>query len=320
MPSPKMNRDAGALACLLCAGERLTESARLSGSDIRALWNALGANIAPNAWDRLSETLSAVLWRCDACGFEFFNPDLAGGSRFYQCLESSDYYSPNRPEFTRTVQFAARQKLSNVLDVGCGIGAFLDMARDAGRRTYGLEFNPSAAAKARAKGHSIFDCLLDQLPKDACPGGFNLITLFQVLEHVQDPVALMRQASARLAPGGVVSVAVPAKTGIYRFLPLDPAQWPPHHISRWSRQDFKTLAARSDLQLVASGGDMLLGSGIEHALRMRRVLNAAASKPPGLQPKLHPFQKWFCLLYRKSGAKFIAPRWGYSIYAYFQKR
>ena len=305
------------LSCLVCSSRNLDNSAQLSGREIRLLWRGLGKEFPPEALVGIDEKSNIILWRCADCGFEFFNPALAGNGLFYQCLESGEYYTPGRPEFERTVQMAANAKLTNVLDVGCGAGDFLDLARTAGLRTFGLELNPTAAVKARSKGHAIFDRLLPDVPADACPGGFDLITLFQVLEHVPDPVGILKQASGRLKPGGYVSIAVPSKSGIYRFTQWDPAQWPPHHISRWCLRDFQTLSKQTGLRLTESGGDILLGSAIEHIWLMKRRLAFALGKgsrtPAGLWPGM---ASW---IYRKCGMKLIAPRWGSSIYAYFQK-
>lgn len=312
-----MPSHANSLTCLLCSADRLQPVTSLKGREIHSLWRELGFNLPPEAMAGINEDSKIILWRCVDCGFEFFDPSLAGNSLFYQCLESSSYYTSDRPEFQRTARLAVRKQLMNVLDVGCGAGAFLDLARMAGLNTFGLELNPAAAAKARAKGHQIFDRLLHELPVDAYPGGFDLITLFQVLEHVTDPVSVIKQASARLKPGGYVSIAVPNKSGLYRFLPWDPAQWPPHHVSRWCLRDFQTLSKQTGLRLVGSGGDILLGSGIEHTMLTKRRLAAVLEKRSRTQSGLWPnLVSW---LYRKSGAKFIAPRWGSSIYAYLQK-
>lgn len=312
-----MPADANSLTCLLCSSKHLEPSDQLTGREIRALWREVGKNIPPEALGGIQDNSNVILWRCTACGFEFFDPSLAGNSLFYQCLESPEYYSPGRPEFQRTTRFAVKRGLANVLDVGCGAGDFLDLARTAGLRTFGLELNPTAAGKARAKGHEIFNQLLHELPADACPGGFDLITLFQVLEHVPDPIGIINQASARLKPGGYISIAVPSKTGIYRFLPWDPCQWPPHHISRWDLNDFKILAKQTNLRLRESGGDILLGTKIEHAISMHLQMASALGKRTRTKPGRWPgLLSW---LYRKSGMKFIAPRWGSSIFSYFQK-
>jgi len=59
---------------------------------------------------------------------------------------------------------------------------------------------------------------------DLCPGGFDLIILFQVLVHVTDPVGIIKCAIKGLAAGGYLLIAVPSKSGIYRFLKSDPAR------------------------------------------------------------------------------------------------
>lgn len=309
--------DANSLTCLLCSSKHLKHSRQLSGGEIRALWREFGQEFPPEALVGIDHNSNVILWQCTSCGFEFFDPSLAGNSLFYQCLESSEYYAPERPEFQRTIQFAAKRGLANVLDVGCGAGDFLDLARKAGLRTFGLELNPTAAGKARAKNHEIFDRLLHELPPDACPGGFDLITLFQVLEHIPDPVAIINQAAARLKQGGYISIAVPSKTGICRFLPCEPAQWPPHHISLWGIADFKTLAKRTNLRLVQSGGDALHGTKIEHTLLIRQRLASVLAGHPRTKPSSWP--RLISWIYRKSGMRFIAPRWGHSIFAYLQK-
>ena len=306
------------IRCLLCDHEYLVEADRRSAHEIKMTWEAMGIRFKDGAFPiGDGEATDYMLWRCGRCGFEFFDPSTAGNAFFYESLESPDYYTPNRPEFGRTVKFALRHKLKNVLDVGCGVGSFLDMAREAGCETYGLEFNQSAVLKARSKGHRISGELLDKLPPDVCPEGFDLITLFQVLEHVSNPIGIIKNATERLAPGGYLSLAVPSKNGVYRFLHGDPAQWPPHHISWWCLDDFRTIAGRNGLRLVQSGGDQLLGTDILHAVKSRcRYESIAKSKESSYHEEV---MQMLTLIYRKTGMKFIAPRWGSSIYAFLQK-
>lgn len=312
-----MSAEANSLSCLLCSSKHLKNSGQLNGREIRALWREFGKEFPPEALVGIDESSNIILWQCASCGFEFFDPTLAGNSLFYQCLESTDYYSPGRPEFQRTAQWAVREGLTNVLDVGCGRGDFLDIARAAGLRTFGLELSPTAAEKARAKGHQIFDRLLHELPADVCPGGFDLIALFQVLEHVPDPVGIIKQASARLKQRGYISIAVPSKSGIYRLMPWDPSQWPPHHISRWCLQDFRMLAKQTNLTLTGSGGDTLLGARIEQVILMNHRLASALGRRRCGNAISWP--GWVSWVYRKSGMKYFFPHWGDSIFAYLQK-
>jgi 2-polyprenyl-3-methyl-5-hydroxy-6-metoxy-1,4-benzoquinol methylase len=304
-------------ACPLCGGEKSAVTGQLSGGELRALWKANKYEFTPEAWGKIRENFLAEKWQCAACGFTFFDPSLAGNEAFYRQLERAGYFSSERPEFARTLQFAQKKFLRRILDVGCGSGSFLDLAKKAGCDASGLELNRAAAEKARAKGHKIFDRLLHELDRGEVGGNFDLITFFQVLEHVGDPVAVVKQAAAFLNSGGCISIAVPSEEGMYRLAPWDPSQWPPHHVSRWRLKDFEQLARAGGLRLVASGGDILLGAGWEQLWKQNNRLAAVLGKPVRWGGDALPAMLSF--VYRKTGMKHFFPHWGSSIYAYLQK-
>jgi SAM-dependent methyltransferase len=303
-------------SCPLCGCGTATIIGQLTGAQLRKLWQVIGVQLSEIAWGPLTVDVVVKLYECAACGFQFFDPALAGTEVFYRELEYAGYYSNCRPEFFRTLAFARRHGLKRVLDVGCGSGAFLDRAKQSELETCGLELNAAAAAKAQAKGHMILSELHGNLTLTKTHGGFDIITLFQVLEHVSSPVGLMLDAAKLLKPGGFVSVAVPNAAGVCRWSPWDPHQWPPHHISRWHLQDFAQLAARSNLRMLKSGGDILAGASIQDiwSLHNRTAPLVGDRSYPGgsLLPKV------ISQAYRKLGLKFFFPRWDHSIHAYFQ--
>src|SRR6185437_5072111 len=128
------------------------------------------------------------LYECRQCGFQFFNPKLAGDEKFYERIHEkrSDYYAIDRPENQRNVRFAIEHGYQSILDVGCGVGFALDAARSAGLKTYGIELSRTAIAAAIERGHCIFPVLIENLSSE-WEGKFDLISLNQVLEHVPDP-------------------------------------------------------------------------------------------------------------------------------------
>lgn len=93
-----------------------------------------------------------------------------------------------------------------VLDVGCATGDFLIVARERGWEPMGVDPSP-ARDQAMAAGLPI----VGQTIQDAAvaPGSVDLITFWDVLEHVADPVSDLRHALALLSPRGVVAVTVP---------------------------------------------------------------------------------------------------------------
>jgi SAM-dependent methyltransferase len=94
-----------------------------------------------------------------------------------------------------------------VLDVGSGLGVFPARMKEAGWRCTALDPDPRAVAHAR-------DCIgvdavcADFMEQDGL-GEFSLVSFNKVLEHVVDPVAMLRRSATVLSPGGVVYVEVP---------------------------------------------------------------------------------------------------------------
>lgn len=93
-----------------------------------------------------------------------------------------------------------------VLDVGCATGDFLLVARERGWDTLGVDPSPAReqamAAGVRMVGRTIDDA-------DVAPHSIDLITFWDVLEHLPDPVASLRRARELLTPGGLVAATVP---------------------------------------------------------------------------------------------------------------
>jgi SAM-dependent methyltransferase len=306
------------LNCLLCASDDIAVCDSLTANEILKCWEMVGHRFGPAVTQPFLNEGRINLYKCLQCGFQFFNPKLAGSAEFYEQLhaDGSEYYAPNRPENERNAVFANQQEYRTVLDVGCGPGFALDAAKRAGFETYGIELSRTAAAEASKRGHTIFPVLLENMDT-LWEGKFDLISLNQLLEHVPDPVGLVRQCIRFLSPRGAIAIAVPGAAGILRFNPWLQANWPPHHLSRWRKGDFYELAEQAGLRVIKTGGNQLLGSEIEMNLLGHREICHALQKPyRGLPPLAI---KGLCLLYRKAGLKYLLKSRGHSIYCYLGK-
>ena len=87
---------------------------------------------------------------------------------------------------------------ARVLDIGCGDGKLLDRLSVLGWQTYGIELSSPVAFLRHHR--------LDAPPED---GSFDLVILHHVLEHVVEPLDLLRQAARSLRDGGVLFLSVP---------------------------------------------------------------------------------------------------------------
>lgn len=194
----------------------------------------------------------------------------------------------------------------SILDVGCGRGAFLKVAWDAGARVMGVELDPTAADACRAAGIPVVQAsLFDAGPP---PGPWNVITLWDVLDHLEDPAGALRLLVPALAPGGVLVVRgrnarfhVPLKVAYTRARRLAARMGLPDvsTVHRWgfTPDGYKTLLEHSGLDVVRLHpglptpgdrygvlGPRLLSAFLKGAIRTAgTALHAASSR------RLYPF-------------------------------
>ena len=91
-----------------------------------------------------------------------------------------------------------------VLDVGCGAGAFLEAARRDGAEACGIEIDPVAANQARARGLSItIGSICDSVPLGY---GWDAVTLWDVVDHLDEPAGALARLIPRMKPGGLLVV------------------------------------------------------------------------------------------------------------------
>lgn len=122
-----------------------------------------------------------------------------------------------------------------VLDAGCGAGPFLEAL---GPSAVGMDDSPDALAICRARGMRLLvRGRITRLPFRA--GTFGGILLLDVLEHVRDDAAALRDGRRALAPGGWAVISVPAHRLF--FGPHDRAV---HHHRRYGRHELVSLVTR----------------------------------------------------------------------------
>lgn len=268
------------LHCLLCESGQIEIAESISGTELRALWQCLGSDLDDAAYGPITRETAVTLYRCRSCGFQFYDPEFAGSGGFYEALMSTQPYPLGSPEFPYAIDFATKHGIRGVLDVGGGEGAFLDLAQQAGLATAGVELNRHAAEMSAAKGHRMFSKPMENITLEELDGGAELLTLFQVVEHVPSPVEFVSSAARLVRPGGHLMIAVPSEKRMLGLLHHDPANWPPHHVSRWRGEDLAHLAKRAGLEVVEQSAEPLFGRSIVWAADLHRKLETALGRRP----------------------------------------
>lgn len=106
------------------------------------------------------------------------------------------------------------------LSVGCGSGRTEGELVKKGARVVGIEIDHEAAAEARDRGLEILEGDATEISCTLGEQQFDCLIYADVLEHIADPVALMRTHIGSLAPGGCAIVSVPNFRNLYVFRQL----------------------------------------------------------------------------------------------------
>lgn len=177
-------------------------------------------------------------------------------------------------EIRRLLRYVGAGK--RLLDVGCGGGDIVKMAREAGFEAAGVEFSADAVAYGRARG---LDVAQGTLEGAAFPdASFDGVSLFHVLEHLPDPVGTLREVRRILKPGGVLLVQVPnfgsLQAAIFRrqWFPLDV----PRHFHQFTPESLQQAFKQAGFEPIALD---------HHSFRCNPV-TFVSSMFPSLEPHL----------------------------------
>ena len=102
-----------------------------------------------------------------------------------------------------------------LLDIGCGSGKLLSLARQLGWKTLGIEIDPKASEASRSKGLNIIQGSFNII--DNYKDTFDCIICSHVMEHVHYPNELLMKIKKALKPGGKLLLSSPNSTSKYRY-------------------------------------------------------------------------------------------------------
>ena len=211
---------------------------------------------------------------CGDCGLVYVNPApfFEPTDEFSEMSKAFEYTEYMHAPITDAIlDFERRQFASNVaqlaelspesakgrrfLDIGCGSGASVRAATDAGWKAIGIDIDPQLIAHGRAQLGVDLRCGLVtsvDLPRE----GFDFIKLRDVVEHLPNPLEVLQRIRELLAPNGVLLVVTPTERGIAtrarlalrRRRRLVATVPPPHHLHSFAPGHLQTLLERASFR------------------------------------------------------------------------
>jgi len=242
--------------------------------DVRPLFSvsatqAAQSIILPQSDPSRSDHLTAhirTLWgtddcqivECKHCGFGFAWPFVAGDAEFYNLANSDVVYPETKWEYRRTVEALRSRHAVNMtaLEVGAGDGFFLDLVSPSLIKPDGIlavEYNNKSLASLRRRGYRTASADIRDKSFDDHQNAFDVVFMFQVVEHMDKVDELFDRLRYLLKPNGAAFIAVPNPRRIeYQEAHESVLDMPPNHIGRWTPDAFSELSRRAGLRLVAS--------------------------------------------------------------------
>jgi SAM-dependent methyltransferase len=208
-----------------------------------------------------TELSPGKILRCRSCrfGFRQLRPSDEQLAQLYEQLDTKVYDLETKGRSrsaTRQLKLVERyaKNRGRLLDVGCTSGLFLKRAMDAGWEVEGVEPCNAHCQKARALlGSHVRIHQTTLQGAQLRTSSFDVVTLWDVLEHVPNPIGFLSLAGSLLKPRGFMFANVPNLDSIQGC--LLGAKWPlllPEHLNYFNRQSLRMCGMKAGLQWLGS--------------------------------------------------------------------
>lgn len=237
--------------------------------------------------------------RCEACGSLSISP--VPENRLSEIYPST-YYSFSAKDAGKSLPLRIKLALDRrlfrnvfrrigdrpsyaALDVGGGTGWLLEQAKQAEpnlKRTMVVDIDSSARDIALAAGHEYFHGRIEDFATD---DKFDLVLMLNLIEHVRDPVSMLKKAGEMLAPGGLILIKTPNCDALDARL-FRHRNWGGYHCPRhwvlFSPDSFRQAAQKAGLQVDAlhlTQGAPFWAVSVLHWMKMRGWVTISYDRP-----------------------------------------
>jgi 2-polyprenyl-3-methyl-5-hydroxy-6-metoxy-1,4-benzoquinol methylase len=184
------------------------------------------------------------LFACSGCGAGYCVPFAAPSAEFYERASDlgsnarhsgpTDWY-PDHP--SRGSRFFQPHQKGRLLDIGCGNGAFAAFAAAMGYEVTGLDVDSTSIEIARSRGLSratFHQGGLDDFSAASAGAEFDVVSMFEVFEHLERPVETLEVIRRLLRKGGLFVGSLPNTGRLLMWRLYMDYEMPPYHLTYWT--------------------------------------------------------------------------------------
>lgn len=206
------------------------------------------------------------LYRCQKCGLIFVSPIIMHTEEVY----SSDYFAgakngfgyvnydedkePMREVFKIYLKHIAKfVPQGKLIDMGAATGYFMKLAREQGWDVSGIEISPFAVEVGKKQGLDLRVGMISDISK--FQKVFDVVTLWDVIEHVTDPENDIKILYENVRPGGILAINTPDSSSL--MARISRKHWhqliPPEHVFYFNPRSLTILLERNGFEVVYTG-------------------------------------------------------------------
>jgi 2-polyprenyl-3-methyl-5-hydroxy-6-metoxy-1,4-benzoquinol methylase len=173
-------------------------------------------------------------------------------------LEDKEFNDGHREDMCETIASVTGKSLKglSILDVGCGWGQALLYFKGKGMSCYGFDPAPEAVEYGCEQGLKVVKAGMNNMDVFG-EKRFDVVTLLNVLEHLSDPVKVLRDISRSvLLPGGVIVIEVPNEFNTFQICGRkahDLHEWwvaPPGHLNYFDRESLGKVLKGAEFEII----------------------------------------------------------------------
>lgn len=203
----------------------------------------------------LNRYKKGFLVKCKNCSLVFANkvPSAKELDDHYSNYGRNDYLSPITIKRYNELldKFEKYRNNNNILDIGCGIGYFLEEAKKRGWNVYGTEYTDEAISICEKKGIQLNK---GKLNPENYKIKFDVITSFEVIEHINNPVEELNNIKSILRDEGLFYLTTPNFNAINRFYLKE--KWNvivyPEHLTYYTKSTLKKLIQKQGFKTISN--------------------------------------------------------------------
>lgn len=195
------------------------------------------------------------VFRCKNCGLVFLSDDEHISNSFYangkmtNGIKLKDWINNTKTDDKRRFLMLEKKIKDKVLlDFGCGNAGFLNFAKNCSKKVYGLELQKEYQSYFKECSLEIFDDI-SKIPKKP-----DIITMFHVLEHIKNPIELLKSLKPYLNDGGRIIIEVPnrndALIGLYNCKSFQDFVYWSCHLFIFSEKNLKEIIKKAGYKII----------------------------------------------------------------------